>query len=193
MDAVEAMSSMESKADRIARYKAERRRELAERYANMEDLTSKYTRRERNKDPAPEAGDTESRGNSGTDESSSGRLGPGERRAEKESDPDPEAEDDTQTAPKTTATPAEAGDGALGYTTRRNRLEAEEARKPKADQKTDNPAKTSIAAKMSLFKDLEKSSIHDVSTGDSSRKGSGSYRGNAREHDSQPIDRKSVV
>lgn len=61
MDAVEAMSSMESKADRIARYKAERRRELAERYANMEDLTSKYTRRERNKDPAPEAGEKEAR------------------------------------------------------------------------------------------------------------------------------------
>lgn len=61
MDAVESMSSMESKADRIARYKAERRRELAERYANMDDLTSKYTRRQRQKDPGPEAGEEETR------------------------------------------------------------------------------------------------------------------------------------
>lgn len=59
MDTVEAMSSMESKEERIARYKAERRRELAERYANMEDLSSKYTRRDRHKDPAPDAGEEE--------------------------------------------------------------------------------------------------------------------------------------
>ncbi|XP_076154122.1 supervillin [Alosa pseudoharengus] len=191
MDAVEAMSSMESKAERIARYKAERRRELAERYANMEDLSSKHTRHDRQKDTASEAG------NSGTDESSGGRDSPLSRgglkgrRAEKESDPEAEAEDDAKTAPKTTAkataTRSEAGDGALGYTARRNRLEAEEARKPKADQKTDNVAKTSIAAKMSLFKELEKSSVHAVSTGDGTRKGSGSYRGNTKGHDSRPI------
>ncbi|XP_061079892.1 supervillin-like isoform X3 [Conger conger] len=38
---------LESKAERIARYKAERRRELAERFGNMEELPSKYVRRER--------------------------------------------------------------------------------------------------------------------------------------------------
>lgn len=44
MDGLETLagSTLESKADRIARYKAERRRELAERYANLEDLTSKH-------------------------------------------------------------------------------------------------------------------------------------------------------
>ena len=40
-------STLETKADRIARYKAERRKALAERYGNMEDCTPKYTRRER--------------------------------------------------------------------------------------------------------------------------------------------------
>lgn len=54
MDAVETLqgSSLESKAERIARYKAERRRELAERYATLEDISSKYTRRDRHRDTA---------------------------------------------------------------------------------------------------------------------------------------------
>jgi len=49
MDAVDSLqgSSLESKAERIARYKAERRRELSERYANLEESSSVYTRRER--------------------------------------------------------------------------------------------------------------------------------------------------
>ncbi|XP_035255043.1 supervillin-like isoform X3 [Anguilla anguilla] len=38
---------LESKAERIARYKAERRRELAERFGSAEELPSKYVRRER--------------------------------------------------------------------------------------------------------------------------------------------------
>uniref|UniRef100_A0A8C8JV16 HP domain-containing protein n=1 Tax=Oncorhynchus tshawytscha TaxID=74940 RepID=A0A8C8JV16_ONCTS len=49
MDAVDTIqnSALETKAERIARYKAERRRELAERYGNTEEVSSKYTRRER--------------------------------------------------------------------------------------------------------------------------------------------------
>uniref|UniRef100_A0A8C9V353 Supervillin d n=1 Tax=Scleropages formosus TaxID=113540 RepID=A0A8C9V353_SCLFO len=38
---------VESKAERIARYKAERRRELAERYGNTEELPYKYLKREK--------------------------------------------------------------------------------------------------------------------------------------------------
>lgn len=37
---------LEPRAERIARYKAERRRELAERYGNMEELPSKWVRRD---------------------------------------------------------------------------------------------------------------------------------------------------
>lgn len=40
-------SAPETKAERIARYKAERRRELAERYGNTDEITSKYVRRDR--------------------------------------------------------------------------------------------------------------------------------------------------
>uniref|UniRef100_A0A674BL97 Supervillin d n=1 Tax=Salmo trutta TaxID=8032 RepID=A0A674BL97_SALTR len=49
MDAVDTIqnSALETKAERIARYKAERRRELAERYGNTEEAGSKYTRRDR--------------------------------------------------------------------------------------------------------------------------------------------------
>ncbi|XP_040918455.1 supervillin isoform X2 [Toxotes jaculatrix] len=45
MDAMEN-PVLEPRAERIARYKAERRRELAERYGNMEELPSKWVRRD---------------------------------------------------------------------------------------------------------------------------------------------------
>ncbi|XP_077595669.1 uncharacterized protein LOC144211965 [Stigmatopora nigra] len=46
MDAVDTLQSSapETKAERIARYKAERRRELAERYGAPDEFTSKYVR-----------------------------------------------------------------------------------------------------------------------------------------------------
>uniref|UniRef100_A0A668ADF5 Supervillin d n=1 Tax=Myripristis murdjan TaxID=586833 RepID=A0A668ADF5_9TELE len=49
MDGIDTLqsSSLETKAERIARYKAERRRELAERYGNKEEFTSKYVRRDK--------------------------------------------------------------------------------------------------------------------------------------------------
>ena len=45
MDAVEN-PILEPRSERIARYKAERRRELAERYGNVEELPSKWVRRD---------------------------------------------------------------------------------------------------------------------------------------------------
>ncbi|XP_073774419.1 supervillin isoform X2 [Danio rerio] len=52
MDALDSLqsSSLDAKAERIARYKAERRRMLAERYANLEENTSIYTQRERHQE-----------------------------------------------------------------------------------------------------------------------------------------------
>lgn len=49
MDGIDTLQSSapETKAERIARYKAERRRELAERYGNTDEFTSKYVRRDR--------------------------------------------------------------------------------------------------------------------------------------------------
>lgn len=45
MDASEKLV-LEPRAERIARYKAERRRELAERYGDLEELPSKWVRRD---------------------------------------------------------------------------------------------------------------------------------------------------
>lgn len=52
MDALDSLegSSLDTKAERIARYKAERKRELAERYANLEESSSLNTRREKHWD-----------------------------------------------------------------------------------------------------------------------------------------------
>lgn len=49
MDGISALQSSapETKAERIARYKAERRRELAERYGTTDEFSSKYVRRDR--------------------------------------------------------------------------------------------------------------------------------------------------
>lgn len=49
MDGIDTLqsSALETKAERIARYKAERRKELAERYGNTDEFTSKYVRRDR--------------------------------------------------------------------------------------------------------------------------------------------------
>uniref|UniRef100_A0A8C6SM77 Supervillin d n=1 Tax=Neogobius melanostomus TaxID=47308 RepID=A0A8C6SM77_9GOBI len=49
MDGIDTLqgSALETKAERIARYKEERRRELAKRYGNTEEFTSRYVRRDR--------------------------------------------------------------------------------------------------------------------------------------------------
>uniref|UniRef100_A0A8C7XLE9 Supervillin d n=1 Tax=Oryzias sinensis TaxID=183150 RepID=A0A8C7XLE9_9TELE len=48
MDGVESLqNSAETKAERIARYKAERKRQLAERYGNTDEFTSNYVRRDK--------------------------------------------------------------------------------------------------------------------------------------------------
>uniref|UniRef100_A0A3B4B1U4 HP domain-containing protein n=1 Tax=Periophthalmus magnuspinnatus TaxID=409849 RepID=A0A3B4B1U4_9GOBI len=49
MDGIDTLpsSALETKAERIARYKEERRRELAQRYGNTEEFTSRYVRRDK--------------------------------------------------------------------------------------------------------------------------------------------------
>lgn len=63
MDGISTLQSSapETKAERIARYKAERRRELAERYGTADEFTSKYVRRERKTANASEMVSPESR------------------------------------------------------------------------------------------------------------------------------------
>lgn len=57
----------EPRSERIARYKAERRRELTERFGNMEELPSKCVRRDRKEDPVTHnSGDGDERVNGRT-------------------------------------------------------------------------------------------------------------------------------
>lgn len=57
MDTMES-SVLEPRSERIARYKAERRRELTERFGNMKELPSKWVRRDGREvyDPATHTG-----------------------------------------------------------------------------------------------------------------------------------------
>uniref|UniRef100_A0A673BSP9 Supervillin-like n=1 Tax=Sphaeramia orbicularis TaxID=375764 RepID=A0A673BSP9_9TELE len=65
MDGIDTLqsSTLETKAERIARYKAERRRELAERYGNTEEFTSRYVRRDRKIGESSEAAPSTTRKN----------------------------------------------------------------------------------------------------------------------------------
>ncbi|KAJ8364476.1 hypothetical protein SKAU_G00133070 [Synaphobranchus kaupii] len=173
--------ALESKAERIARYKAERRRELAERYGTPESLSSKYVRSDRR-----EASDTVTKG-------------PGEAPKAKVSEPDSDppgkdrapaggASDRTgrQMEKRTQRTVRDVGDGGdscrdpakaptLEPVTKKvsngNEMasakvassisslsETPEGHRPKADVKTGDRAMLSITSKMSLFEELEKTS-----------------------------------
>ncbi|CAI5676151.1 unnamed protein product [Oreochromis niloticus] len=161
---------LEPRSERIARYKAERRRELAERYGSIDELPSKWVRRDEKKvhEPASQAygGTLNSHGlsekmNSRTQEVSNGLEAPAEsdclRRCL-----DPENEENSK------------------------------------DVKTDDRAKMSVAAKMSLFKELEKSSASEASAFLKPRSGCVSHerrsrRGNDHRFLTQPITCGEIV
>uniref|UniRef100_A0A3B4B2D0 HP domain-containing protein n=1 Tax=Periophthalmus magnuspinnatus TaxID=409849 RepID=A0A3B4B2D0_9GOBI len=64
MDGIDTLpsSALETKAERIARYKEERRRELAQRYGNTEEFTSRYVRRDKKQPTSLQRQDSEPRG-----------------------------------------------------------------------------------------------------------------------------------
>ncbi|XP_052374639.1 supervillin-like isoform X9 [Oncorhynchus keta] len=190
MDTIEN-PDLEPRSERIARYKAERRRELQERYGNMEELPSKWVRRDgalMNSDSAPPS----------TDRTLSGGLngragGPdgGWRGLHLESNTPLESE------PLRFSNGFEA-DTAADPTYLQRLLEAEEEENAKADVKTDDRAKMSVAAKMSLFKELEKSAAPEASSFLKPRSGSVAYerrvrRGNEHRSLTQPITCEEMV
>ncbi|XP_068574355.1 supervillin-like isoform X4 [Cebidichthys violaceus] len=170
MDATEN-PVLEPRSERIARYKAERRRELAERFGNMQELPSKWVRRDRKEghDPATEA----HRGtlnSDGLSERVNGR---------------------TRGVTNGLEDPAESNH-------LRRQLDAEEEENRKADVKTDDRAKMSVAAKMSLFKELEKSATPEASAYLKPRSGSVCHerrvrRGNDHRFLTQPITCEEIV
>nr|XP_029481130.1 supervillin-like isoform X4 [Oncorhynchus nerka] len=178
MDTIEN-PALEPRSERIARYKAERRRELQERYGNMEELPSKWVRRDgtlMNSDGAPPSTDRILSGGV------NGRAGGPEGGRRKSNTP-------LESEPRRVSNGFEA-DTAADPTYLRRLLE-EEAN-AKADVKTDDRAKMSVADKMSLFKELEKTAAPEASSFLKPRSGSATYerrgrRGNEHRSLTQPI------
>ncbi|XP_028821949.1 supervillin [Denticeps clupeoides] len=141
MDGLDTVSgpSVETKADRIARYKAERRRELAERYGNLEDLPSKFVKRDRHCEA------TEPRGNEAQQSQEVPDSETGNGRQERQSTADAGGPSVSQNQEESHV---------LVSSSSSSLLEEEEARKPKAEKSTDECAKTCFAAKASCVKGL---------------------------------------
>ncbi|XP_033999335.1 supervillin isoform X4 [Trematomus bernacchii] len=167
MDSMENLV-LEPRSERIARYKAERRRELAERFGNLEELPTKWVRRD-----GKEVHDPETHNQRGTLDSDglSERVNGRTRRV---------------------------ANGIEESNHLKRGLDAEEEENCKADVKTDDRAKMSVAAKMSLFKELEKSAAPEASAFLKPRSGSVSHerrtrRGNDHRFLTQPITCEEIV
>ncbi|XP_054908025.1 supervillin isoform X3 [Poeciliopsis prolifica] len=226
MDASEKLV-LEPRAERIARYKAERRRELAERYGDLEELPSKWVRRdgkELNDPPTSARGgelNSDSLGervNTRTRDVTNGVKADAPEEPNYLSGPDP----GQTTSSLDLAAGFEGGrrrsrrylqgSGGGRKTSERFRtqpitanemeestglLDADENDK-KADVKTDDRAKMSVAAKMSLFKELEKSSASDSSAPLKSRSASSLHERRTRRNNdlrflTQPITCEEMV
>ncbi|KAM7387286.1 hypothetical protein PAMA_009758 [Pampus argenteus] len=286
MDAMEN-PVLEPRSERIARYKAERRRELAERFGNMEELPSKWVRRDEKEvhDPAtqPHKGMLNSEGAPSLSERINGRTRKVTNGLEEDTSAEsnylrrqgsqgsasmlsgeghlathrldvPQLHTRVSVGQLRSALLQQTGSGAqpekvcpdAGRATssldlavkpgpegsrRRTRrylpggsgggrktnerfrtqpitanemeessglLDAEEEENCKADVKTDDRAKMSVAAKMSLFKELEKSAAPEASAFLKPRSGSVCHerrvrRGNEHRFLTQPITCEEIV
>ncbi|XP_040922831.1 supervillin [Toxotes jaculatrix] len=165
MDGVDTLQSSapETKAERIARYKAERRRELAERYGNTEDFTSKYVRRDR------KVGDTSRTVSSATKEKEKcedngseptySRRGLRNKVVEPvehtEDEPAQEKEAATHLETDTVSSCKSEAVSSIKMSSHFRLLETDDTKEPKVDETPEDSSKKSVTSKMSLFKDLE--------------------------------------
>ncbi|XP_051529796.1 supervillin-like isoform X2 [Myxocyprinus asiaticus] len=162
LDSLQGSSSLDSKAERIARYKAERRRELAERYANLEESSSKYTKRHwettDKSDAVPSSeqknSDVSSEPNLKSDKDGGALSEKGEGNNYEE-----KSKTDSTMTSKISIAHSDENKQVTRSHQQHSPLEAEEAQKPKDDRKADDDAKTCVPAKTSLSKGLEKTDI----------------------------------
>ncbi|XP_072312819.1 supervillin [Eucyclogobius newberryi] len=144
MDGIDTLqsSALETKAERIARYKEERRRELAQRYGNTDDFTSKYVRRDKKTSDSTE---TDKKDNDVTEQSYS-------RRANKASEPEARNYDTPSHCVETTTKIVCSSSVKLS-----SRLwEDEDAGEQPKDEAAGDVAKSAVTSKTSLFKNQEK-------------------------------------
>ncbi|XP_033467237.1 supervillin [Epinephelus lanceolatus] len=163
MDGIDTLQSSapETKAERIARYKAERRRELAERYGNTDEFTSKYVRRDRKIGDTSETVSSETKEKGKYEDNGSEhtytRRGLRNKVAEPvehtDDEPAQEKEATTHLKADTVLSSKSEAVSSLNTSSHLRLLETDDTEEPKVDEKPVDSAKRT--AKMSLFKDLE--------------------------------------
>nr|QNQ79867.1 supervillin [Siniperca chuatsi] len=163
MDGIDTLQSSapETKAERIARYKAERRRELAERYGNTDEFTSKYVRRDRKIGDTSETVSSETKEKEKIEDNGSeqtyNRRALRNKVAEpvEHTDDEPAQEKEGTTHLKTDTILSSKSEAVSSMKTSSHfrLLETDDTEKPKANEKPVDSAKRT--SKMSLFKDLE--------------------------------------
>ncbi|XP_059893675.1 supervillin-like isoform X2 [Gadus macrocephalus] len=161
-------STLETKADRIARYKAERRKALAERYGNMEDCTPKYPRRER-KAPEPSempfstGKDAEKLEISESEQSYSRSAHRGKATEPVDQGSSGSSEDtggSTEGKPEGHLSCQSETTKSIRISSHSRLLNAVESEEPKVEKKPADPAKMSVASKKSTDKMEDESDGH---------------------------------
>uniref|UniRef100_A0AAQ4S3D1 Supervillin d n=1 Tax=Gasterosteus aculeatus aculeatus TaxID=481459 RepID=A0AAQ4S3D1_GASAC len=155
MDGIGALQSSapENKAERIARYKAERRRELAERYGTTDEAASKYVRRDRKVGDAAETPSWESKAKASHADNGSEQAY--SRRGCRNREPESVEEQPTREPARSQADAILSGKTAARESTPLSLLETDDPEEPKADEKpVDSVTRT---PKMSLYKEREAS------------------------------------
>ncbi|KAJ7984425.1 hypothetical protein DPEC_G00354710 [Dallia pectoralis] len=167
MDAVDTLqnAALETKSERIARYKAERRRELAERYGNVDEVTSKYTRKDRKVTETTDRekpDDTSSRSEpSFSSRASRNKTRDREESIENVSSQETVEDDKLQMETTVKPEPAATKKTSLGYSV----LKDGDAKQPTVtDKKMDDRAKMTMDIKTSMFKGLEKTESSPITT-----------------------------
>ncbi|XP_029977773.1 supervillin isoform X2 [Sphaeramia orbicularis] len=153
MDGIDTLqsSTLETKAERIARYKAERRRELAERYGNTEEFTSRYVRRDRKIGESSEAAPSTTRKNERQEDNESEQTYTRREYRSKVAEPDDEPTHPTEDTSPTKADTVVSSTKSSYFRLR----ETEDTEEPKVDEKPVDSAKRTFTSKSSLFKELD--------------------------------------
>ncbi|XP_069011681.1 supervillin isoform X1 [Embiotoca jacksoni] len=165
MDGVDTLQSSapETKAERIARYKAERRRELAERYGNTDEFTSKYVRRDKKTADTSETVSSETKEKEKAEDNGSEQTDTRRGLRNKVAEPVERADDEpahekepTGHLETDTVSPSKSEAVSSIKTSSYFRLQdAGDTEEPDADEKPVDSAKRSVTSKMSLIKEVE--------------------------------------
>ncbi|XP_023254351.1 supervillin-like [Seriola lalandi dorsalis] len=161
MDGIDTLQSSapETKAERIARYKAERRRELAERYGNTEEFTSKYVRRDRKIADTSETvssvtKEKEKYEDNGAEPTYS-RRGLRNKVVEPVEQTNDEKEATTHLKTDAILSSKSEAVSSIKMTSHFRLLETDDTKEPQVNETPVDSSKTSATSKMSLSKDLD--------------------------------------